>query len=215
MSVARAMLLEVGGMGMIREILFKQNYIQDPRRATILVDEIHGVLWVWLGHDVNLKTRKAILPVAEKLLSERGYAAKADGHRVGQNCSQVIVLDQRKLGEPGVQERHQTALSVFNMQYMEDGRFVVQFAGGAAVAATTQAAPREKAVAGILIASILEDSPEVFVGRSSQGIYSIETPQGTIKFQIKDGNIQLVQGSIGLNDQIQRAFQNNIQALKD
>jgi len=92
---------------------------------------------------------------------------------------------------------------------------VVQFTGGAAVAAPTQAAPREKALAGILITSILEDSPEVFIGRSSQGIYSIETPQGTIKFQIKDGNIQLIQGSIGLNDKIQRTFQDNIQALKD
>lgn len=212
MSPARAMLLEVGGMGMIREIMFKQNYMQDPRRATILVDEINGVFWVWMGHDVNLKTRKAIIPVAQKILSDGGYNAKTDGHRVGTNCSQVIVLDQKNLSDPGVQERHQTALSIFNMNYIEDGRFVVQY--DASPVAVARVDPRGNALAGILIESILSDSPEVFVGKTSQGIYSIETPQGTIKFQIKDGNVQMVQGSIALNDAIQKAFQDNIQALK-
>ncbi len=213
MSPARAMLLEVGGMGMIREIMFKQNYIQDPRRAAILVDEVNGVFWVWLGMDVNLKTRKAIIPVAEKLVSDRGYNSKTDGHRLGENCSRMIVLDQKNLGDPSVQQNHQVALGIFNMNYIEDGRFVVQFSGAAAAAVTT-ADPRSTAMAGIMIASILESAPEVFVGKTSQGIYSVDIGQGTIKFQIKDGNIQLVQGSIGLNDQIQRAFQENIQALK-
>lgn len=213
MSPARAMLLEVGGMGMIREIMFKQNYIQDPRRATILVDEVNGVLWVWMGMDVNMKTRKAIIPVAENILAEGGYTSKTDGHRVGENCSRIVVLDQKNLGDPGVQQNHQIAEGVFNMNYIEDGRFVVQFSGAAAaISATTD--PRTTALAGIMIASILDSAPEVFIGKSSQGIYSVDIGQGTIKFQIKDGNIQLVQGSIGLNDQIQRAFQENIKALK-
>ncbi|NVM54517.1 MAG: hypothetical protein HWN66_12505 [Candidatus Helarchaeota archaeon] len=210
MSPARAILLEVGGMGMIREILFKQNYIQDPRRATILFDELNGIIWVWLGTDVNLKTRKAILPVAEKMLST-GYKSKMDGILVGQNCSQLITIDQRNIADPGVQQRHQTALNLFNMNYVQDGRFVVQFE---ASPAKTRVDPRTTALAGIMIASILESSPEVFVGKTSQGIYSIDIGQGTIKFQIRDGNIQLVQGSIGLNDQIQRAFQENIKTLK-
>ena len=211
MSPARAMLLEVGGMGMIREILFKQNYLQDPRRAAILVDEVNGVLWVWLGTDVNMKTRKAIIPVAEGLLGA-GYQAKADGHHVGQNCSQMVVLDQRQLSDPTIQQNHQVALNLFNMSYLEDGRFVVQFQ--AAGAAPKMADPKNIAVAGIMIASILDDSPEVFVGKTSQGVYSVETSAGTVKFQIKDGNVQLVQGSIGLSDKIQRAFQQNIQALQ-
>ncbi|MHA1277259.1 MAG: hypothetical protein ACTSQI_02720 [Candidatus Helarchaeota archaeon] len=214
MSPVRAMLLEVGGMGMIREILFKQNYIQDPRRATILLDEINGIIWVWLGSTVNIKTRKAIIPVAERIVGS-GYQAKIDGHLVGQNCSQVIVIDQRNLADPGVQERHQKALSLFNMNYLEDGRFVVQFDASVGMAMQQPTGgPRDKALAGILIASILEVNPEVFVGKSSLGIYSIETPEGTIKFQINDGNVQLVQGSIGLNDQIQRAFQTNVKALQ-
>ena len=213
MSPARAMLIEVGGMGMIREIMFKQNYIQDPRRAAILVDEVNGVFWVWLGHDVNMKTRKAIIPVAEKLVSERGYTSKTDGHRVGENCTQMIVLDQKQLGDPSVQQNHQVALNIFNMNYIEDGRFVVQFSGAAA-AAPKGGDPRSNALAGIMLVSILETAPEVFVGKSSQGIYSVDIGQGTIKFQIKDGNIQLVQGSAALSDQVQRAFQEYIQALK-
>ncbi|MFX1297915.1 MAG: hypothetical protein ACFFD2_24090 [Promethearchaeota archaeon] len=211
MSPARAILLEVGGMGMIREILFKQNYIQDPRRATILVDEVNGVFWVWLGTDVNLKTRKAIMPVAENMLGT-GYESKMDGHHVGKNCSQIIVIDQRNLGDPGVQQRHQQALGLFNMGYVEDGRFVVSFEAGPAAQV---AGPKDKAVAGILIASILESSPEAFVGRTSLGVYSIETGEGTIKFQIEGGNVQLLQGSIGLNNEIQRAFQETIKTLKD
>ena len=213
MSPARAMLLEVGGMGMIREIMFKQNYIQDPRRAAILVDEVNGVYWVWLGHDVNMKTRKAIIPVAEKLVSERGFTSKTDGHRVGENCTQMIVLDQKQLGDPSVQQNHQVALNIFTMNYIEDGRFVVQFSGAAA-AAPIGGDPRSNALAGIMLVSILETAPEVFVGKSSQGIYTVDIGQGTIKFQIKDGNIQLVQGSAALSDQIQRAFQEYIQALK-
>ncbi len=211
MSPARAILLEVGGMGMIREILFKQNYIQDPRRATILVDEVNGVLWVWIGTDVSMKTRKAIIPVAENIRGT-GYESKTDGHLVGQNCSQMIILDQRELSDPTMQQNHQVALNLFNLAYTEDGRFVVQFQAAGAAAKLED--PRNTAVAGILIASILEDSPEIFVGRTSQGIYSIETSQGTVKFQIKDGNVQLVQGSVGLNDKIQKAFQQNITALK-
>jgi len=213
MSPARAMLLEVGGMSMIREIMFKQNYLQGPRRATILIDEINGVLWVWLGIDVNMKTRKAIIPVAENLLAERGYTSKADGHRVGENITQIIVLDQKNLGDPSVQQNHQVALNIFNMNYIEDGRFVVQFSGAAA-AAPKAGDPRSNALAGIMLVSILDSSPEVFVGKSSQGIYSVDIGQGTIKFQIKDGNIQLVQGSAALNDQVQKAFQEYIQALK-
>ena len=213
MATVRAILLEVGGMGMIREILFKQNYIQDTRRATILVDEVNGVLWVWLGSEVNLKTRKQVVPVAENLLGS-GYQAKMDGHLVGQNCSQIIIIDQRELGDPSVQERHQKALSLFNMSFVEDGRFVVQFQVSEGMVPVQAVDPRSNALAGILIASILEDTPEFFIGKSSTGIYSIETPQGTIKFQIKGGNVQLVQGSIGLNNQIQKAFQENIKALK-
>ncbi|MHA1321774.1 MAG: hypothetical protein ACTSRL_03170 [Candidatus Helarchaeota archaeon] len=214
MSQARAILLEVGGMGMIREIMFKQNYIQDPRRATILVDEINGVLWVWLGGDVNMKTRKAIMPVAEKILAERGYKAKTDGHHVGQNVSQIIIIDQKNLGDPGVQQRHQTALNLFNMPYLEDGRFVVQFQTGAQAAVPAGGDPHSVALAGILIASILNESPEIFVGRTSQGIYTIETSQGNIKFQIKDKTVQLMPGSIGLNDNVQRIFQDTIRILK-
>ncbi len=214
MSPARAMLLEVGGLGMIREIMFKQNYIQDPRRATILLDEINGVIWVWLGTNVNIKTRKAIIPVAEGMLGS-GYESKTDGHRVGENCSQVLVIDQRKLGDPGVQERHQMALGIFNMNYIEDGRFVVQYdASASAAAPQAGGGPRDNALAGVLIANILEVNPEVFVGKTSLGVYSIETAEGTIKFQIADGNVQLMQGSIGLNDQIQKAFQANAQALQ-
>ncbi|MFX1293450.1 MAG: hypothetical protein ACFFD2_01130 [Promethearchaeota archaeon] len=213
MSVARAILLEVGGMGMIREILFKQKYIQDIKRATILIDEVNGIFWVWLGLDVNLKTRKAIVPVAERLLSERGYYSKTDGHQVGQNCSQIIILDQRKLNDPGKQEIYQKALSLFAINYIEDGRFVVQFDISSG-RIPKRIDPREKALAGILIASIIEESPEIFIGRSSLGVYSVETSQGTIKFQIKEGNVQLVQGSIGLSNQVQRAFKENLKALQ-
>jgi len=101
-------------------------------------------------------------------------------------------------------------LSIFNLNFIEEGRFVVQFQAGPAV---KKDVPREKALAGILIASILEDSPEIFIGLSSLGVYSVESSQGTIKFKIHKGNIQLLEGSIELNDKIQRAFQQNIKDL--
>lgn len=215
---ARAMLIEVGGLGMIREIMFKQNYLQDPRRASILIDEVNGILWVWTGTDVNIKTQKAIQPVAEKIIADGGYESKTDGIKVGVNASQILEIDQRNLSDPGVQQRHQAALNLFNMPYIEEGRFVVQFQGSGQAAPAAVAAgvgdSRTNALAGVLIASILEDSPEIMVGKSSQGIYTVETSQGSIIFQIKDGNVQLVQGSIGINDKIQRAFQENFSALK-
>ena len=213
MAAARAILLEVGGLGMIREILFKQNYLQDPRRATILVDELNSALWVWLGNDVDAKTRKAVIQVAEKIRSE-GYQAKADGLTIGQNCQQIIVIDQKSLAEPGVQEKHQTALNLFNMKYAEAGRFAVQFDSSPRVAAVEQEGSNEFTLAGILIASILTTSPELMVSRTSLGIYNIETAEGTLKFEIKEGNIQLLPGSIGINDDIQRAFQENLKYLK-
>jgi len=213
MSAARAILLEVGGLGMIREILFKQNYLQDPRRATILIDELNNALWVWLGNDVDSKARKAVMQVAEKIRTE-GYQAKADGVTIGQNCSQILVIDQKSLSEPGTQEKHQTALNLFNMKYSETGRFVVQFDASPRMAAVEQEESREFVLAGILLASILPISPELMLSRTSLGVYSIETAQGTLKFQIKEGNIQLLPGSIGINDEIQRIFQDNLKFLK-
>jgi len=218
MSAARAILLEVGGLGMIREILFKQNYLQDPRRATILVDELNAAIWVWLGNDVDSKTRKAVMQVAEKIRSE-GYQSKADGISIGQNCSQIVVLDQKSLSEPGVQENHQTALNLFSVPMVEEGRFVVRFnasptAAAAAPAASVQEGAKDYAIAGILIASILSTTPEIMIGRSSLGVYTIEIAEGTLKFQATGGNIQLLTGSIGINDDIQKAFQENIKFLK-
>ena len=216
MSAARAILLEVGGLGMIREILFKQNYIQDPRRATILVDELNAAIWVWIGNDVNAQTRKAVITVAEKLRGE-GYQAKADGLTVGQNCSQIVVLDQKNLSDPGVQQNHQTALSVFNTPMEEEGRFVVKFNASPTAAATTgatQGSPKDSALAGVLIASILSTNSEIMIGRSSLGVYTIEIAEGTLKFQVTGGNIQLLPGSIGINDTIQKAFQENAKFLK-
>jgi phenylpropionate dioxygenase-like ring-hydroxylating dioxygenase large terminal subunit len=219
MSAARAILLEVGGLGMIREILFKQNYIQDPRRATILVDELNGAIWVWIGNDVNAQTRKAVLQVAEKIRGE-GYQAKADGISLGQSCSQVVVLDQKNLSEPGVQENHQTALNVFNIPMEEEGRFVVRFNASATAATTaTGAAPaqggaKDYALAGVLIASILTTNAEIMISRSSLGVYTIELAEGVLKFQVTGGNIQLMSGSIGISDAIQQAFQENIEFLK-
>jgi len=216
MSAAHAILLEVGGLGMIREILFKQNYIQDPRRATILVDELNAAIWVWIGNDVNSQTRKAVITVAEKLRGE-GYQSKADGISVGQNCSQVVVLDQKSLSEPGVQENHQRALSLFNTPMEEEGRFVVRFnasPSAAAAAAPAQGNAKDYALAGILIASILSTNAEIMIGRSSLGVYTIEVAEGTLKFQVIGGNIQMLPGSIGMNDAIQKAFQDNVKFLK-
>ena len=216
MSAARAILLEVGGLGMIREILFKQNYIQDPRRATILVDELNAAIWVWIGNDVNAQTRKAVITVAEKLRGE-GYQAKADGISVGQNCSQIVVLDQKNLSDPGVQQNHQTALSVFNTPMEEAGRFVVKFNASPTAAATataTQGSPKDSALAGVLIASILSTNAEIMIGRSSLGVYTIEIAEGALKFQVIGGNIQLLPGSIGINDTIQKAFQEYAKFLK-
>ncbi|MDD1778748.1 MAG: hypothetical protein LUQ65_11335 [Candidatus Helarchaeota archaeon] len=216
MSAAHAILLEVGGLGMIREILFKQNYLQDPRRATILVDELNAAIWVWIGNDVNAQTRKAVITVAEKLRGE-GYQAKADGISVGQNCSQIVVLDQKNLSDPGVQQNHQTALSVFNTPMEEEGRFVVKFnvsPTAAAASGATQGSPKDSALAGVLIASILSTNSEIMVGRSSLGVYTIELAEGTLKFQVTGGNIQLLPGSIGINDAIQKAFQENATFLK-
>jgi hypothetical protein len=213
MSAARAILLEVGGLGMIREILFKQNYLQDPRRATILVDELNNALWVWIGNDVDAKTRKAVVQVAEKIRSE-GYQTKTDGVLIGKNCSQVIVIEQKSLSEPGVQEKHQTALNLFNTKLSEEGRFVVRFDASPRMAAVEQEESKEFTLAGILIASLLTTNPELMVGRTSLGVYTVETAEGTLKFQIKEGNVQLLQGSIGINAEIQRAFAENLKFLK-
>lgn len=219
MSAPHAILLEVGGLGMIREILFKQNYIQDSRRATILVDELNATIWVWIGSDVNSQTRKAVLTVADKIRGE-GYQAKADGVSLGQSCSQVVVLDQKNLGEPGVQEGHQTALSLFNVPMEEEGRFVVRFNASAPAAAATAGAAhapegaKDYALAGILIASILACNADIMVSRSSLGVYTVEIAEGVLKFQVTGGNIQLMPGSIGISDAIQTAFQENVKFLK-
>jgi hypothetical protein len=209
MTSARAILLEVGGLGMIREILFKQDYIQDARRASILVDELNGIIWVWIGTDVNIKTRKQLPQVAEKIQAE-GYLAKTDGHMVGQNCSQIIYLDQRELNN----QNYQKALNIFNLNYVQDGRFVVQFEVSPTMTVTQKKDPRENALAGILIASILQTNPEIFIGRTSLGVYNIETSQGTLKFQISNGNIQLLPGSAGITEEIQREFQESLKVLK-
>jgi len=201
--MAKMMMLEVGGMGFAREIRFNLAFIKDSRRAVVMIDESNNVFWVWLGNLVNEQTRKQIQGVLDKL---RQNGHETEGQKVGLNCQQTVVIDERNLSDPVVAQNYQQLLSIFSHSIVEAGKFLVDVQAGAQAPMFDKINPRDKAIAGIFIASVLEEYPEMLIGRTSKGEYALETDRPLIKFKVVNGAVQLMPESINLTDKMKKVF---------
>jgi hypothetical protein len=200
-------MLEFGGMGMIREIKFKIDYANDSRRAAIVVDELNNVLWVWYGNMVRPKVKNQLDSVIEKIRA--GYKTK-DNIEVGKNCQTTVIIDQKNLEDPVVAENYQKLLSIFNYPMQEVGKYVMDVnvpqQSQAPMMDMGTASPRDQAIAGMLIASIIEKHPEVMIGKNARGEYIIESDRKLLNFKVVNGTVQLLPGSPNLPEDITRIF---------
>ncbi|MHA1270364.1 MAG: hypothetical protein ACTSPY_11295 [Candidatus Helarchaeota archaeon] len=198
-----AIMLEFGGFGMIREIKFKMNYVKDRRRATIIIDELNNVLWVWLGHDITQKTRNQLNSVIERIRSE-GH--ESEGVKLGLTCQSVVVIDQRNINDPAMAQNYQKLLSIFQLPMEEKGKFIIDIQAGGQAPIVSGVTPKDRAIAGLLISSILEEFPALFIGKNAKNEYSIEGDQPLFRFKVVNGSIQLLPGSQNLSGKVQRIF---------
>ncbi|MHA1229328.1 MAG: hypothetical protein ACTSRP_07875 [Candidatus Helarchaeota archaeon] len=209
--MANMIMLEFGGFGMIRETKFKRDYVRDRRRATIVIDELNNVFWVWLGHDITQKTRNQLNSVIEKL---RINGHVSEGIKLGLNCQGTIIIDQKNLSDPVVAENYQKLLSLFDLPAQPKGKYIMEIQASSTAAQVLGFTPKDRAIAGLLIASILEEYPALFIGKNAKNEYAIEGDEPLLRFKIVNGRVQLLPGSKNLTDKIQRVFSELYNYLK-
>ncbi|MHA1299244.1 MAG: hypothetical protein ACTSO9_07415 [Candidatus Helarchaeota archaeon] len=207
---------EFGGMGIIRDVRFEKKYIRDNRRAIVLISEFHRTMWVWLGMEVNMKTRKQAEKVTEKF-KIKGY--KIDGEIMGQNFNNVIIMDARTMAagkDPQMQQNydqflamidalnvvpHGTSTHIVETQESGQGQTETQ----AQILGATTYDPKNEGLAGILLISLLHQYPDVFVSRSATGVIQVETSTGEIfKFKVEQLEIHMIEGYV--NEKIQNLY---------
>lgn len=204
MKMANLLMIEFGGFGMLREIKFKEKYVKDPRRASIIIDELNNVFWVWMGHTITHKTRNQLDSVLEKL--KEGYETKDGNVKIGATCQRSIIIDQRKLDDPTIHENYQKMLSLFRYPLQEKGKFLIEVEATGQGTVVSTFSSRDHAIAGMLIASIMEEYSTIFVGKNSKNEYSIEVDQPLFKFKVVNGRVELLPGSNNLSQKIQDTF---------
>ena len=197
-------MIEVGGLGMIRNIWFKKKNIQDARRATILISNYHAIMWVWIGMNVTSNTKKAVTAKAEEI-KIGGY--QLEGETLGGNIQQVIILDEYSMKSAGNQEtaqHHQQLLATLDsLQINPHGtsNYIVEVNApgpqvSQAVPTATGRDPRNDSLVGIMLISLLEEYPESFVSRKTDGSVQIETASGeTISFNFVNFQLQVQSNS--------------------
>ena len=179
-------MVEVGGLGMIRNLWFKKKNLQDPRRASLLISDYHGIIWAWVGINVSAKTKGQVPIKAEEILSS-GY--KLENETLGLNCRQIITIDEYSMRSMGNQDHQQqydqlmATIDSLDMVPYGTSNYIMEIKGGAAPATATAAPttgrdPRNDSLVGIMLICLLEAYPESFVSRKSDGTIQLETGTG-------------------------------------
>jgi DNA polymerase IIIc chi subunit len=214
---------EFGGMGMIRDLRFETKYLRDQRRAMVVISEYHNIMWVWLGMEVTMKTRKQADSVSEKFKT-KGY--EIDGEVLGQNINNIIIMDARTMAagnDPEMQQNYDQLLATLDsLNYVPHGssNHIVEIQGAAQpFVQTAQAQPQvqaqvpiattmnlsSEALAGAFLISFLHEYNDIFVSRSSNGVIQIESSTGeNFKFKVEQAEIHMLEGFV--NEKIQNLY---------
>lgn len=213
-------MVEAGGLGMLRNIWFKKKNLQDSRRATILISDYHGIIWVWIGMNCTAQTKKQVVVKAEEIINN-GY--DLEGVTLGLNCRQLITLDEYSMKAQDNQETSklydQLLATIDSLEIIPYGtsNYIMEIktpSGQAAPQAASQAAPssgrdpRNDSLVGILLICLLEEYPESFVSRKSNGTVQLETASGeTISYNYVNFQLQLQPNSKPIPDKVMAHYQ--------
>ena len=194
-------MVEVGGLGMIRNLWFKKKNLQDPRRATLLISDYHGIIWAWVGINVTAKTKGQVPIKAEEILSS-GY--KLEGETLGLNCRQIITIDEysmRSMNNQETQQQYDQLMATIDSLDMGPhgvSNYLMEIKGGGAQASasaptsSTGRDPRNDSLVGIMLICLLEVYPESFVSRKSDGTVQVEAASGeTISYNYINFQLQM------------------------
>ncbi len=209
-------MVEVGGLGMIRNLWFKKKNLQDSRRATLLISDYHGIIWAWVGMNVSSKTKGQVPIKAEEIL---GTGYNLEGETLGLNCRQIITIDEYSMKAMGSQEIAQqydqlmATLDSSEMVPYGASNYIMEIKGGepqASVSAPTPSSerdPRNDSLVGILLICLLETFPESFVSRKQDGTVQLETSSGeTISYNYKNFQLQMQPNSKAIPDNVLQRF---------
>ncbi|MHA1380022.1 MAG: hypothetical protein ACTSRG_16750 [Candidatus Helarchaeota archaeon] len=207
---------EFGGMGIVRDLRFEKKYLRDNRRAIILLSEPHKTMWIWLGMEVNMKTRKQAGKVAEKFQT-KGY--KIDGEILGQDINNIVIMDARTMAsgkDPQMQQNYEQFLATIdslNLVPYGTSTHIVELQSATQsqpqqqgqISSGTTFDPKNEALGGIFLMAFLHQYPDVFVSRATGGIIQIETSTGeNFKFKVEQNEIHMLEGFV--NENIQNLY---------
>lgn len=206
-------MLEVGGMGMIRKLGWKERFLKDHNRATLVVSDYHRTIWIWEGSNVTSNTRKQAPKVAQKIMTS-GYSLA--GETLGMTCENVILMDEAIMTTSEAQDSqemnaaYQQLLQLYQtLQVVPHGTSEhIVVPAEATSAAPAGPDPRNDNLAGIMLVSILREYPESFVCRTADGTIQVETGAGPkFNYRFENFQLQLLTNSQQIPSSVMQHFQ--------
>ncbi|NHI93181.1 MAG: hypothetical protein EAX96_11820 [Candidatus Lokiarchaeota archaeon] len=212
-------MIEAGGLGMLRNLWFKKTNLQDSRRATILISDYHGIIWVWIGMNVTSNTKKQVTVKAEEIMNT-GY--DLEGTKLGLNCRQLIIIDEYSMKAQDNQEVAQNyeqllmTLDSLEMAPYASSNYIMEIttpAGQTNIQTTSQMPsssdrdPRNDSLVGIMLICLLEKYPESFVSRKTDGSVQLETSSGeTISYNYINFQLHLQPNSKPIPNEVMEKY---------
>ncbi|MHA1785700.1 MAG: hypothetical protein ACTSX4_03440 [Candidatus Helarchaeota archaeon] len=210
-------MVEAGGLGMLRNLWFKKKNMQDSRRATILISDYHGIIWIWIGMNVSSNTKKQVVIKAEEIMNN-GYSI--EGTKLGLNCRQMIKIDEYSMKAQDNQENLQnyqqllTTLDSLELNPYGTSNYImeVKTSGEQVVPQATTSTgrdPRNDSLVGIMLICLLEEFPEAFISRKKDGTVQMEISSGeTIIYNYDDFKLQIQPNSKQIPSNVLERFKN-------
>lgn len=213
------MMFDVVEGGIVEAIDFNKESLT-PDRSIIVMDEENQTVWLWHGKRRALVPRRMALRQAQSI---KGHGYQAGNAIVGRDLSQIVEIDDRKVGrEPTTTEDNDKLMVLLNCQFTSIGNMVfTKLAEGEVAASRIETAPKpdtpavlEKVSApapvvakpvdtksddqkkGAIIMAVLSEFKDLWISRKDDGILSLEQMDGKIcSFKVENGEISFQTGS--------------------
>ena len=184
-----------------------------PNSTTLIIDEETGNIYLFIGRDVGFIARRTAERVAQSI---KTYGIKIGNMIVGKNCRNIVIIDEKELGE-SFKEVYQDLVNKIELwQTINTSVVDLEKDQPKIIRRTEPTVSVEKSVAikplereevkveetesidrritakiGYVILKLLDRFPEMFIGKTSKKgvtIIQFEGPQGNLGEIVISGN---------------------------
>jgi len=93
----------------------------DSNSIVMTIDEKNKVIWLWLGANTSLISRRGAMRIARGLL---GFGTDYGEIKVGIGCNDLIIIDEKNL-DPEAMKKMELLIETMSMAESSDGRLFV------------------------------------------------------------------------------------------